>query len=141
MDPDVLRDASEYLKEYYSDSDRKCKDILYEFRRKVGVDGTLIVIHKRYENGWGQPTSYSYEDLQRVSKFKNARCGVEEYPKFEIDGNTLTYKTIVTVELIKDIRSLQGLDCDEVFLEVLTNEFKDGLYKFIEGIHESNHSR
>jgi len=73
MDPDVLRYASKFLKEYYSNSDRKCKDILYEFRQKVGEDGTLIVIHKRFENGWGQPTSYSYEELKKVSKFKNAR--------------------------------------------------------------------
>ena len=69
IEPNVMRDAAEYLKNYYSDPDRKCLDILFEFRRSIGMtNDTIIVIHKRMEKGWGQPTSYSYEDLTRIAK-------------------------------------------------------------------------
>ena len=69
IDPIVMRDAAEYLKKYYSDPDRKCLDILFEFRRCVGMtNDTIIVIHKRMENGWEQPTSYSYEELTIIAR-------------------------------------------------------------------------
>lgn len=63
IDPKVLRDASEYLKDFYSEPDRKCLDILYQFTKGSNDDRTMIIIHKRYDKNWGQPTSYSYLDL------------------------------------------------------------------------------
>lgn len=73
FDATVFRDAGEYLKVYYSDPDSKCLSILYEFTKGSNNDRTIITIHKRMENGWGQPTSYSYLDLAVLAeKYRNA---------------------------------------------------------------------
>lgn len=63
IDLNVMSDAAEYLKTYYSEPDRKCIYILYEFAKGTNDNKTLIIIHKRYKKGWGQPTSYGYADL------------------------------------------------------------------------------
>lgn len=68
FDATVFRDASEYLKVYYSDPDRKCLGILYEFTKGSNDDRTMILVHKRMEDGWGQPTSYSYLDLAALAE-------------------------------------------------------------------------
>ncbi len=38
--------------------------VFFEFRQKVGDNGTIIVAHKLYkEDKWGSPKSYDYESL------------------------------------------------------------------------------
>ena len=75
IDPNVMRDATQSLKQHYSDfSDepgRKCVHILFEFVRDAmtKTNDTLIVVYRRYNDGkWGPSASYSYEDLQSFAE-------------------------------------------------------------------------
>jgi hypothetical protein len=43
--------------------------VFFEFRQKVGDNGTIIVAHKLYKEGkWGSPKSYDYESLIKCAE-------------------------------------------------------------------------
>jgi hypothetical protein len=69
LDPDILRDSQRYLRHYYCEPNRTCLMVFFEFRQKVGDNGTIIVAHKLYKEGkWGSPKSYDYESLIKCAE-------------------------------------------------------------------------